>query len=410
MFHRCALQVNPHHYGSTFRGQETDGDPCSRAETIVAKAAEIGISALAITDHSNIEGIAAFRDASKRYGITIFPGFEISSSEGIHVLCIYPPDTDDGSLNRFLGELGIRQTEPSSALSKDSLENLLAKVRAQGGVSIAAHLTSAKGLFVGLAGQAWIKAWRDPNLLAIQIPGPVKDLPHDIRQIVENTNTDYRRDHPVDRKLAMAAINAKDVMESEDLGHESATCWIKMSEMIVEGLRQAFLDLGSRIRLNGDPEPEDHTELVSIAWKGGLNTAPTGSSPSWQALEDLSTGQKATAVLLLLLLESNAPLIVDQPEDDLYNHFITEGVVPKMREEKRRPQFVFSTHNANIPVLGDAELILGLTAEGEAVEGKAVIEPGHVGSIDTPPVRDLVENILEGGKDAFETRRRKYGF
>lgn len=141
-----------------------------------------------------------------------------------------------------------------------------------------------------------------------------------------------------------------------------------------------------------------------------LNTATNGASPSWQALEDLSTGQKAIAVLLHLLLESDAPLIVDQPEDDLDNRFITEGVVPRMREEKQRRQFVFSTHNANIPVLGDAELILGLTAEGEADKGKAVIEPEHTGSIDTRPVRDLVEDILEGGKDAFETRRLKYGF
>ena len=81
-----------------------------------------------------------------------------------------------------------------------------------------------------------------------------------------------------------------------------------------------------------------------------LNTAPIGDPPAWQALEELSTGQKATAVLLLLLLESDAPLVVDQPEDDLDNRFITEGVVPRMREEKQRRQFIFSTHNANIPV------------------------------------------------------------
>ena len=141
-----------------------------------------------------------------------------------------------------------------------------------------------------------------------------------------------------------------------------------------------------------------------------LNTAPSSDPPAWQALEDLSTGQKATAVLLLLLLESDAPLIVDQPEDDLDNRFITEGVVPRMREEKRRRQFVFSTHNANIPVLGDAELILGLTAAGGAARGQARIAPEHVGSIDTRCVRELVEDLLEGGRDAFETRRLKYGF
>ena len=141
-----------------------------------------------------------------------------------------------------------------------------------------------------------------------------------------------------------------------------------------------------------------------------LNTAPDGAPANWQTLQALSTGQKATAVLLLLLLESDAPLVVDQPEDDLDNRFITEGVVPIMRQEKRRRQFVFSTHNANIPVLGDAELILGLAATGEAREGQARIAPQHMASIDSRPVRELVEEILEGGKAAFEMRRSKYGF
>ena len=141
-----------------------------------------------------------------------------------------------------------------------------------------------------------------------------------------------------------------------------------------------------------------------------LNTTPAGEPPAWQELKDLSTGQKATALLLLLLLESEAPLIVDQPEDDLDNRFITEGVVPRMREEKQRRQFLFSTHNANIPVLGDAELIVGLSATGEAEHGRMRIAPEHMGSIDAKPVRELVEEILEGGKEAFERRRRKYGF
>jgi len=58
-----------------------------------------------------------------------------------------------------------------------------------------------------------------------------------------------------------------------------------------------------------------------------LNLSSDAANPSWQRLDDLSTGQKATAVLLLLLLESEAPLVVDQPEDDLDNRFI-RGVVP----------------------------------------------------------------------------------
>ena len=141
-----------------------------------------------------------------------------------------------------------------------------------------------------------------------------------------------------------------------------------------------------------------------------LNVAPEGADASWQKLEDLSTGQKATAVLLLLLLDSDAPLVVDQPEDDLDNRFITESVVPRMKEEKRRRQFIFATHNANVPVLGDAELIVGMSAKGAPGGGQEALSRKNMGSIDSRGVRRLVEEVLEGGRQAFELRRKKYGF
>jgi len=881
VFHRCALQVNPHHYDGTFRGTETEGDADTHARAIVEKAVELDVTVLAVTDHNSVRDIPAFQRAAKNTDVVIFPGFELSSAEGIHVLCIYHPSTTNDQLKLFLGAFEIRKTNPSSDLSNRSFVEILAKTREQGGLAIAAHVTNDKGLLKVLSGQARIQAWRSDDLLAVQIPGPVNDLPQDFRKILENKNADYQRIHAAGNALAVAAINAKDVVSPENLEDPSATCWIKMSDVSIEGLRQAFLDPDSRIRLKRDSRQEDHVELVTLSWEGGfldgvtvhfnpnlnvliggrgagkstvieslryvlglnpvgdeaqkahqgivggvlrsgtkisllvrtrhptlkeyriertvpnppivrdengqvsnlrpleilphvvevygqheiseltrsgekltrlldrfterdaslerqktslrqnlektrraildvrmdlqqvdermatlpgleetlqryraagledrlreqsllvreervfgsipdrlhpfresldllrqelpidrtflsskalanlpgkeiladadavldrlntdlekvvrlldealqrtdeeiadihsrwnrrkdevdaayqkilrelkksavdgeefirlrreieglrplrerqsllrrlhdehatrrlallaewedvkarefrlldkaarkvskklrdrvevkvtaqgnreplfgllrssiggrlkevigkldaletislgefvntcrdgvdslqekygitaaqarhlaeaepevlmcieeldlppvtairLNTAPAGESPFWQELDCLSTGQKATAVLLLLLLDSNAPLIVDQPEDDLDNRFITEGVIPRMREEKRRRQFVFSTHNANIPVLGDAELILGLTASGEADEGEARIAPEHMGSIDTGSVRELIEEILEGGKDAFERRRRKYGF
>lgn len=884
VFQRCALQVNSHQYGKTFRGHAAEVDATPHVQSIVAKAKELGISVLAITDHNDVSSVPAFRPAAEAAGIHLFPGFELTSSEGVHVLCIYPPVSPQTQLERFLGEFGIRNLGSSSDLASTTFVEILAKVRVQGGVAIAAHVTSDKGgLLRVLQGKARIGAWQCEDLLAIQIPGPVQDLPQDLRPIVENTNPDYRRVHPAEDRLALAVVNAMDVVQAADLEDPSATCWIKMSEVSVEGLRQAFLDPGSRVRLNprdGRLQPEEHTEILSISWQGGfldgvavrlnpnlnvlvggrgtgkstivesiravigldpiaddarkahdgilrhvlrggtrislrvrahrplereytiertlpnpplvrnedgevlnlfpqdvlprvevygqheiseltrsrekltrlldrflepndggpsrrtelrrdleksrrdlldakreigqieerlsglpgleetlksfqeagleerlkeksllvreeqilasiperlrafrecldslkdglpidctflsqraleglpgkeilqglnavfetlekdlekvamsleegltradqgikaviaawqarqrevhaayeqilrelqksrvdgeefirlrrkieelrplrgrhqlatdlerqqadrrrtllaawedfkaeefrrldraakkvsqrlrdkvqveviaggdkeplfkifregiggrlsdsidilrsrpdlsltqfvqacrggqpelikafgfppgqaerlatadpeillrieelelppstvlrLNTAPVGETPVWQTLEELSTGQKATAVLLLLLLESDAPLVVDQPEDDLDNRFISEGVVPRMREEKQRRQFVFSTHNANIPVLGDAELIVGLTAAGEAESGRARIRPEDVGSIDALPVRELVEEILEGGKEAFERRRRKYGF
>ena len=881
-FMRCALQVNPSHYLGTFQGDDQDGSAADYTRSIVDKAREVGVSVLAITDHNSVRDVSRFRTAAQGTGITILPGFELESTEGIHVLCVYSPDMADQQLERLLGEFGVRDTQPSSTQCAHDFVTVLGKVREQGGIAVAAHSTGKKGLLKVLSGQARIRAWQCPDLLAVQIPGSIAQLPEDIRQILEDRNSDYRRSFPAGDRQAVAALNAKDVTKPEDLDHASATCWIKMSDDVtVEGLRQAFLDPDSRIRLNSDPAPEEHSELVALAWEGGgfldgaavhlnqnlnamiggrgtgkstvveslryvlglepkgaqalkthqeivrqvirpgtklsllvrccrpaeleyriertvpnppvvrdqdgrvlellpcdilprievygqheiseltnsedrltallhrfirtdeslsqrkaevrrelkktrlailqasselddiderladlprleqtlerfqeagledrlrdqsllvreerilaavpervqvfrealetlrrelpvdatfvsevaledlpgasilsgagavleqlsrdleevtrrlgaaleradegiegvrarwserkrqvdadyqsilrqlqksavdgeefirlrrdienlqplskrrallvrlveehmnrrrqllaewedvkneefrdlgraarevstdlkdrvhvevyssgnrgplvdlftseiggrlsetiailervedmslpelvdacrkgtdsvkekyglppkqaerlagasastlmqieelelpsttdlkLNTAAAGEPPDWHALKQLSKGQKATAVLLLLLLDSDAPLVIDQPEDDLDNRFITEGIVPRIREEKRRRQFVFSTHNANIPVLGDAELILGLHASGEASGGRAFISPEHMGSIDSPSVRALVEEVLEGGKTAFETRRRKYGF
>ena len=140
-----------------------------------------------------------------------------------------------------------------------------------------------------------------------------------------------------------------------------------------------------------------------------LNVGDEGAE-RWKPIENLSAGQKATAVLLLLLGGSVSPLVIDQPEDDLDNRFIADTIVETMRIEKRRRQFIFSSHNANIPVLGDADQIV-LLRPGVA-EGREYSEVSHgeTGSIDQKNVRAAVERLLEGGRAAFELRRAKYGY
>jgi len=125
-----------------------------------------------------------------------------------------------------------------------------------------------------------------------------------------------------------------------------------------------------------------------------------------RGMDQLSKGQRATALLLLLLGASDAPLIIDQPEDDLDNNFIYKGVVRRLRELKGKRQVVASTHNANVPVLGDAELIVVLESDGD--HGRPA--EGGIGSLDERSVRSLAENILEGGPAAFNARQHLYGF
>lgn len=125
-----------------------------------------------------------------------------------------------------------------------------------------------------------------------------------------------------------------------------------------------------------------------------------------RSLDQLSKGQRATALLLLLLSASDAPLIIDQPEDDLDNNFIYKGVVRHLRELKGKRQIIASTHNANVPVLGDAELIVVLENDGD--HGRP--SDSGVGSLDDRTIRSLAENILEGGPAAFNARQHLYGF
>ena len=116
---------------------------------------------------------------------------------------------------------------------------------------------------------------------------------------------------------------------------------------------------------------------------------------------DLSTGQRCTVVLPILLLESERPLLIDQPEDNLDNAFVYQTIVTSLREVKAGRQLIFVTHNPNIPVLGEAERVFVFTSDGR----RGTVS--HVGTVDA--VKDEIEHLLEGGKDAFILRMQKYG-
>jgi hypothetical protein len=110
------------------------------------------------------------------------------------------------------------------------------------------------------------------------------------------------------------------------------------------------------------------------------------------------------ATKLAMLADSNVPLVIDQPEDDLDNAFIFSSIVTTLRAIKERRQVILVTHNANIAVLGDSELILPMCREND--RGKAKDR----GSIDTEATKLCVQNILEGGPEAFLRRKEIYNY
>ena len=118
----------------------------------------------------------------------------------------------------------------------------------------------------------------------------------------------------------------------------------------------------------------------------------------------LSDGQRNTAVLALILSQDGGPLIIDQPEDELDSNFVFRELIPMLRKVKSKRQLIISTHNANLPVNGDSELVYALEANGG--HGTELAQ----GGLDRINVTKAILDIMEGSEEAFRRRREKYHF
>ena len=179
-------------------------------------------------------------------------------------------------------------------------------------------------------------------------------------------------------------IQDNDIDEFEDL----LTFGRERSAKILEAFRAALNPLAVEVI--------DIEDRVSIE----LNVA-SPTQPHFKDAAELSQGQKCTALLPLLLSRREMPLLIDQPEDNLDNHFIYETVVDAVRRLRDVRQMIFITHNANIPVLGEADFVVVMNSDGK----KGYVQ--KAGTLDD--CRDEIVDLLEGGKQAFEARSRRYG-
>lgn len=121
-----------------------------------------------------------------------------------------------------------------------------------------------------------------------------------------------------------------------------------------------------------------------------------------RSLNEHSLGQRASALIIFLLtLKESDLIIIDQPEDDLDNQTIYNDVIRELKKLKNSSQFIFATHNPNIPVLGDCEQVVSCRYDSNLIET-------NLGSIDDETIRKEIVNIMEGGKEAFNNRKRIY--
>ncbi|MBN2033896.1 MAG: AAA family ATPase [Deltaproteobacteria bacterium] len=179
-----------------------------------------------------------------------------------------------------------------------------------------------------------------------------------------------------------------------------------------ETLRVAFID--GRELYQARTELEKHlSEIVANKVKTALldnlenfltfrTTDETEILYQGKSLGDYSLGQRATVILHILMhLRRHPVILIDQPEDDLDNETLYSHFIRQLLERKELTQFIFATHNPNIPVLGDAEQTIVCHKEEEQFSF-------YNGSIDNKSIQSRIVTVMEGGEDAFRRRKEIY--
>ena len=158
------------------------------------------------------------------------------------------------------------------------------------------------------------------------------------------------------------------------------------------------------LKAEADKRPEFIDHILCWFPEDGLQVeySRKGDGQDFQSIGQASAGQRAAAMLAFLLAHGNEPLVLDQPEDDLDNHLIYGLVVQQIRSNKLRRQLIIVTHNPNIVVNGDAELIHVLDFNHQC-------HVKQTGSLQDKAMRSEVCQVMEGGEEAFERRYQRLG-
>ncbi len=147
--------------------------------------------------------------------------------------------------------------------------------------------------------------------------------------------------------------------------------------------------------------------LMELDFAPSFQYCTSSTTDEFIPFADASAGQQATALISVLLNQAGAPLIIDQPEDDIDSSAIGQ-IVERIWQSKQERQLLFASHNANFVVNGDAELVVccDYVKAGEQTGG--VIKA--TGAIDISEIRREITQVTEGGERAFRLRKEKYGF
>lgn len=210
----------------------------------------------------------------------------------------------------------------------------------------------------------------------------------------------YILDNCVDRRKIKSINDIKELIAGKANGIVNEVNLENLAKWVQEGL-DAFL----RGENFNDSGAQKLIEYLFTKWHNFV-VVKTIAKLKGIPTEKLSVGQRGTLLLKIYLATASVKqiFIVDQPEDNLDNHFIMNQLVPLIRKIKKSRQIILSTHNANLVVNADAEQII--VANLDQNSDKDYLS----GAIENPLINQKIKDILEGGEMAFINREKKYGY
>lgn len=253
-------------------------------------------------------------------------------------------------------------------------------------------VTQARGAFVQQALD------RNPYVRISIVPFgfEAKQLERELRELIDVTDDRFADDILNDEASGGIAF---ELAQAEDTARAQ----------VVETVRQRLLttnaELGGRLRnyLQRQHEKPEFADRISTWSPEDDLRIEYQRDGRWTAISQGSQGQRSAALLAFLLAFGEEPIVLDQPEDDLDNHLIYELIVQQIRENKLRRQLIIVTHNPNVVVNGDAELVHVMEF------GRGQCFRQQSGALQDKAVRDEVCRVMEGGRDAFERRWKRLG-
>lgn len=203
---------------------------------------------------------------------------------------------------------------------------------------------------------------------------------------------------PIEFALAILSNNSSELVRTVTIDSKSISIDGEMAQKIISTFCPFSRDEAAQVDIVDGDKLKKILKLTEVEWDD-LERVLLNNEP----VERKSPGQRSSAMLPLIALAESAPLVIDQPEDNLDNQLIGEILVDILADLKEKRQIVVATHNPNIVVSGDAEQIVVLDALNDH-EGVCNMS----GSIDKEKIVNSVINIMEGGREAFLNRRRRY--